>query len=294
MRWKHLPIVAFDTETTGLHPFAGDRIIEFAAVSLQIGPDGQVSDVSEHSWLINPGIPIPAKVTEITGISDRDVADKPSFSEVAAQIRSLFVGAVTVAHNYPFDLNFLTVEFGRCDLTWPEPLAEIDTVDLSIKHFPEARTHKLGDVCRRLDISLVDAHRATNDAEACGRVFIEVARRHEVEDDLHAMLQWAHAIGRPPESSPFILDDTQMLVFGQGPHAGDAIGLHPIHLAWMTKAKVRGPDGWQWKYTESTRTWIQRWLDIRGSGRARPNMKSFRSEDWVIDSCIAEHTVRPQ
>ena len=294
MRWKHLPIVAFDTETTGLHPFAGDRIIEFAAVALTIGPDGQVSGVSEHSWLINPGIPIPPKVTEITGISDRDVVNKPSFDQVAEDIRKLLAGAVTVAHNYPFDLNFLTLELGRCGMSWPEPLAEIDTVDLSLKHYSEAKGHRLIDVCRRLDISLEGAHRATNDAEACGRVFVEVARRHNVEDDLDAMLTWANAIGRPPESSPFKLDEHDSLVFAEGPHKGDPIGKHPIHLAWMTKARNRGAEGWHWTFSESTRNWVRRWLDVRGSGRARPNIKSFRSEDWDIDSCIAENTVRSQ
>ena len=294
MRWKHLPIVAFDTETTGLQPFAGDRIIEFAAVAIDIDPNGNVAGVSEHSWLINPGVPIPPKVTEITGISDRDVAGKPAFEEVAAEIRQLLAGAVTVAHNYPFDLNFLTLEFGRCGLSWPEPLAEIDTVDLSLKHYSEAKGHRLVDVCRRLDIRLEGAHRATNDAEACGRVFVEVARRHNVEDDLHAMLAWANAIGRPPSSSPFKLNEFESLVFAEGPHQDEPISQFPIHLAWMTKARVKVDDGWQWKYSESTRNWISRWLNIRGSGRARPSIKSFRSEDWVIDSCIAENRIRSQ
>ena len=65
MRWKHLPIVAFDTETTGLQPFAGDRIIEFAAVVLQLDDEGRAIEVGTHTWLINPQLPIPKKVTEL-------------------------------------------------------------------------------------------------------------------------------------------------------------------------------------------------------------------------------------
>ncbi len=75
MQWRRHPIVAFDTETTGLEPFAGDRIIEFAAVVLELGPDGRVARREDHSFLVNPGIPIPRKVTEITGIADHHVAD---------------------------------------------------------------------------------------------------------------------------------------------------------------------------------------------------------------------------
>jgi DNA polymerase-3 subunit epsilon len=294
MQWKHLPIVAFDTETTGLNPFSGDRIIEFAAVAISIDAEFNITGVTEHSWLINPGIPIPQKITEITGISDVDVVGKPSFREVASEVRQLLSGAITVAHNYPFDLNFLTVELNRCELNWPEPLAEIDTVDLSLKHFPEAKGHRLGDVCRRLDIRLEGAHRATNDAEACGRVFIEVARRHQIEDNLHAMLTWANAIGRPPSSSPFETNEQEQLVFSEGPHQGEPVAHYPVHLAWMTKARVQNEQGWQWRFNESTRHWIHRWLNVRASGRAKPNMKSNRSEDWVIDSCIAENRVRPQ
>ena len=288
MHWKHLPIVAFDTETTGLHPFGGDRIIEFAAVSMHIGPDGKVSDVSEHSWLVNPGIPIPHKVTEITGITDADVADAPPFKTIADDVHALLQGAITVAHNYPFDLNFISQELNRVDLVWPEPLAEIDTVDLSIKSFPDARSHRLKDVCKRMDVSLVGAHRATNDAEACGRVFIELARRADVEDSLQAMLEWANAIGRPPENGPFTTNPAGTLVFADGPHEGSPIGHHPIYLAWMTKARQQATEGWQWRFSESTRRWVRRWLDIRGSGRSRPSMKSFRSDDWIVDSCIAE------
>jgi len=288
VKWKHLPIVAFDTETTGLEPFNGDRIIEFAAVVLHLGPDGSVEDEERHAWLVNPGMPIPKKVTRITGISDEDVADAPPFEVIAEEVCSLLAGAVTVAHNYPFDLAFLTQELARVGFNWPQPLAEVDTVDLSIAHFPNERGHKLEDLCRRLDVVLDGAHRATNDAAACGRCFCELARRHEVDDELQAMLDWSQAIGRPPEGGPLATDEADVVIFREGPHAGEPVADHPIHLAWMDKARERSEGGWRWRFPESTRRWARRWLEVRGSGRARQNAKSFRPEDWVVDPCIAD------
>jgi DNA polymerase-3 subunit epsilon len=287
MRWKHLPVVAFDTETTGLQPFGGDRVIEIAAVKLMIAPDGRVADVTTHQWLVNPQMPIPRMATEISGISDADVAGKPLFEEIAADVHALLGGAVTVAHNYPFDMAFLTQEFLRVGKHWPEPLAEVDTVDLSHRMFADARGHKLADVCQRLGIVLDGAHRAGNDARACGECFVEMVRRSDVSDELQAMLDWAFAIGRPPEEGPFGVDNNGRVVFREGPHTGDKVSDHPIHLAWIDKARAKGPQGWSWKYPDGARRWAKRWLDVRGSGRARGNPKSFHASDWVLDSCIA-------
>jgi DNA polymerase-3 subunit epsilon len=295
MKWKHLPIVAFDTETTGLEPFGGDRIIEIALVTLTLDPEtGAVVDRKAWSQLLNPEREIPRKVTEITGISERDVARAPRFADVAAQVRSILANAITVAHNYPFDLAFLTREFdllrqqsGDPTMIWPEPLAEVDTVDLSIRCFPDAKSHKLSDLAERVQVTLDQAHRATDDATACGLAFVELARRHQVDDDLQAMLDWAHAIGRPPEGGPIGPDPHGRLVFLEGPHAGQPVTRHPIHLAWMDKARVRGPRGWQWRYGDAVRRWARRWLEVRGAGRARQGQKSFHASDWVPDPCIA-------
>ena len=287
VRWRHLPIVAFDTETTGLEPFGGDRVIEFAAVVLHQDDEGRIRDIEEHSFLVNPMMSIPQTVTEITGIRDSDVADAPTFDVIADRVRDLLGRGIAVAHNFPFDLAFLTKELELAGLTWPEPIAEVDTVDLSIRCFPDARSHRLSDLSKRLDVVLVDAHRATNDAKACGQAFLELARRHEVEDDLQSMLGWARAIGRPPEDGPFRVDEEGGLVFVEGPHAGSPVAQQPLYLSWMLKARVRTERGWAWRFTESTRAWVQRWLEVRGSGRGRMNPKSFRPEDWTLDSCIA-------
>lgn len=296
MKWKHLPIVAFDTETTGLEPFAGDRVIEIAMVTFQVDPDtGAVVGREDWSQLLNPEREIPRKVTEITGISDKEVARAPRFAEVAATVRQRLANAITVAHNYPFDLAFLTREFdllrqqtGDRSWAWPEPLAEVDTVDLSMRVDPDARSHKLADLAERLGVGLDRAHRATDDAAACGLAFVELVRRHTVADELQLMLDWANAIGRPPESGPLGPDEHGRIVFLEGPHQGEPVTQHPIHLAWMDKARARGPRGdWQWRYSDAVRRWARRWLEVRGAGRARQGQKTFHSSDWVLDPCTA-------
>jgi hypothetical protein len=256
-------------------------------VELQIGPDGRVVDRVDHMWLVNPEIPIPRKVTEITGLSDANVAGKPTFSEIVDEVTALFAGRVTIAHNYTFDLMFLEQECRRAGRPWPAPLAEVDTVDLSHRVFPDADSHKLGDLAKRLDVPLVQAHRATDDAAACGICFAEMARKASIEDDLEAMLDWAGAIGRPPEDGPFTVDELGHAIFADGEHAGQRVGLQPVYLHWMSKALVRGPHGWTHRFPESARRWAWRWLVARGSGRAEQNPKGFHRDDWVIDPCIA-------
>ncbi len=284
MNWRDLPIVAFDTETTGLNPHDGDRIIEFAAVTLQTDDEGKVVGTEPFQMLFNPGIPIPRKVTEITGIDDDTVADAPLFEQHAEQIRGLLQGAICVAHNFPFDRAFLTVEFHRSALVWPEPIAEVDTLDLSIQRFQGARSHKLIDLSERLDITLEGAHRATNDAEACGRCFAEMARRFGAPENLDGLLDWADALGRPPENPYLGRGDTGILAFLDGPHLGQPVEHHAVHLQWLTYARERRNGEWAYRFPESLRRWAERFLRVRCSGRARQNPKSFGPGDWAIDS----------
>jgi DNA polymerase III epsilon subunit family exonuclease len=298
MKWKTLRVVAFDTETTGLSPFDGDRIIEFGAVVLTVGADGKVVDAEAHDWLFNPGIPIPPKVVQLTGISDDDVADAPEFESKAKEIRALLKSGICVAHNYAFDRGMLVAELDRCGLSFPDPFAEIDTLALSQLKFPDARSHKLGDLCRTLDVELRQAHRATDDAEACGRAFIEIARRQDAPEELLGMLDWADALGHPPENPWIGLDAQGRIVFSElrgaldglrmdedeVPPAGQPIELHPVFLHWMTMARRRQGERWEWRFAESLRRWVDRYLRVRSSGTHRQNPKSFGPGDWTIDS----------
>lgn len=171
-----IPFVSIDTETTGRDP-AVDRVVELGCVVFR---GGEV--VARKGWLINPGRPIPAEATEVHGIRDEDVASAPTFEEVAAEYLELIAGTLPLAYNAEFDRNFLAAELGRIELgktVWGEralpPAARsdvswLDPLTWARELHKEERSRALGDVCERLGIALERAHRATDDAEAAGRV----------------------------------------------------------------------------------------------------------------------------
>jgi DNA polymerase III epsilon subunit-like protein len=287
MRWTDKPIVAFDTETTGLNPWLGDRMIEFGAVVFHLDERGRVDEsrVERHEFFVNPGVPIPPEVQKTTNINDADVADAPPFAEKADIIWRLLEDSLSVAHNYDFDQAVLASEFQRLGRFWPTPLAEIDTLDLSRRFFGGARGHKLEQLAQRLEIKLVDAHRAANDAEACGRSFIALTSRFDAPDQLDGLLQWADAIGRPPPDGPLLVDPTGRVVFRDGPLAGKPAAMHPEHLAWMVVARRLEAAEWQHRFPESTRSWVARFLRLRMAGRAVQGGRSFGPDDWSPESC---------
>ena len=108
MLWTDCRLLAFDTETTGLQAFDGDRIIEFGAVELFVNEELEVSRVKQHQFMINPGMPIPREVSNITGIHNEDVAKAPRFEEKAKQIHHLLQDAIVIAHNFGFDSGFMS------------------------------------------------------------------------------------------------------------------------------------------------------------------------------------------
>jgi len=105
--WAAQPVVMIDTETTG-RVAAEDRIVELAIIT---GRDGEVHSVD--TWLINPERPIPAESSQVHGIYDRDVADKPTFAEVCGEILAKLTGAIPAAYNAAFDRGFLLAEVQR-------------------------------------------------------------------------------------------------------------------------------------------------------------------------------------
>jgi len=283
MSWTDCRIIAFDTETTGLNPFDGDKVIEFAGVELKVNSEFEVTDVKSHDFLVNPGIPIPRESTKITGIADEHVANKPPFSKYAAEIRSLMEGSIVVAHNLAFDLSFLRLALKECGMYWPETIAEVDTLRLSQAKLSELKQHRLGVVAEALEISLDNAHRASDDAEACGRVFVEIARRKAAPSDLSEMIVWADAVSPPPATGHLGMGSTGVPVFLDGPHEGQTVEEHPDHLQWMMMALVRKDGRWQQRYPDSVHEWARRWLRARTSGRFRANPRGGGSQDWGLD-----------
>lgn len=164
------------------------------------------------------------------------------------------------------------------------PPAEIDTLDLSRRYFKGEKSHKLGELTKRCDVTLVEAHRAANDAEACARAFVAMARRFDAPADLAGLLAWAEGIGDPPDTGHLARDASRAVVFKDGPYAGEPVERHPDILAWMAFARTRGPDGrWGLRYPAEVRAWADRYLRVRASGGFPAGTKGFAPGDWGID-----------
>lgn len=165
--------IAFDTETTGLNPADGERVIEIGAVELiNHIPTGRT-----FRRLINPGRPVSEATIRITGITDADLKDQPPFEhpDIVDAFLSFLGDATLVAHNASFDRGFLNAELARCGRP---PITEerwIDTVAMARKRFPGAPA-SLDALCKRFDISLESRtfHGALLDSQLLASVYLEL------------------------------------------------------------------------------------------------------------------------
>ncbi|MBQ8080551.1 MAG: PolC-type DNA polymerase III, partial [Clostridia bacterium] len=167
------PIVVLDFETTGLNT-RKDRMIEFGAVKLA---HGQIVDSID--LFINPGFPLPQKITELTHITDQMLYGQDDAATALPKIMKFIGDCPVAAHNAKFDISILRNELKRVGQTFER--ATLDTLSMARKLYPELKSHKLGAVCKRLNVSLKDAHRAVNDATATaqclGRMLDEAKKR---------------------------------------------------------------------------------------------------------------------
>ena len=169
--------VVFDIETTGLSP-KECRITEIGAIKIE---NGEFTD--KFSQLINPEIPIPPNITELTGISDEMVSDKPKIDEVLPKFLEFCKGCAFVAHNASFDCGF--IRYNATELGLEFHNKAIDTLRISRELYPNERKHSLDTVCRRLGVSLENHHRAVDDATATAEVFLkfmDAARKNRAEN----------------------------------------------------------------------------------------------------------------
>ena len=163
--------IVLDTETTGLDPDGGDRIVEIGCLELI---NHIPSGATYHAYL-NPEREMPSGAFEIHGLSDAFLADKPLFAAVADDLLAFLGGSTLVIHNAQFDLGFLNAELGRIDR---EPLPQsraIDTVGLARRRFPGAPAN-LDALCRRfgIDNAARTKHGALLDAELLADVYLEL------------------------------------------------------------------------------------------------------------------------
>ncbi len=159
--------IALDFETTGLHVEV-DRVIEVAAILFK---DGEPTE--RFTTLINPGIPIPTLIEEITGITNDMVAEAPAESKIVNDFFKFIGDHPLVAHNTPFDLSFLQAMAERHDKELPERKL-YDTLTLSRAFLFFQPAHNLSAVSDYFSLSTEGAHRAEYDTENCGKIFVEM------------------------------------------------------------------------------------------------------------------------
>ncbi len=158
--------VVFDIETTGL--VAGcDRITEIGAVKIS---GGEVVD--RWSTFVNPEMPIPEKIVNLTGITDDMVAAAPKIDEILGEFLEFSKGAVLVAHNAAFDTGFIKEDAKRLGLEYD--FCSLDTLMLARCLYPELKNHRLDTLTKHLKVVLENHHRAVNDAKATADAFIKM------------------------------------------------------------------------------------------------------------------------
>jgi DNA polymerase III subunit epsilon len=161
---SEIPLVFLDTETTGLSPRFGDRVVEIALARFR----GGVME-NFYSTLVNPERSISPGATRVHGITNLDVADSPRFREIAALVCVEMEGAVIVGHNARFDLGFMTNEFQIARVNSPANLA-LDTLTL-LRRFFSFRSNALQNVADSLGIERITSHRALADVLTTREVF---------------------------------------------------------------------------------------------------------------------------
>ena len=163
--------VLFDTETTGLDPLLGDRVIEVAALEL----DNDLPTGRSFHRLIQPGRDIPEEATRIHGITLDKLRDAPRFEEIADDLLEFFGDGRLVAHNAPFDFGFLDAELARAGRPGLDRTRMVDTLALAKARFP-GMPNSLDALCRRFDIDLSErtTHNALLDCRLLAEVYIEL------------------------------------------------------------------------------------------------------------------------
>lgn len=157
--------VVFDLETTGFSAVK-DRIIEIGAVKVV---DGKITD--KFSAFVNPGIPVPFRITQLTSITDEMVMEAPAIDVVLPEFLDFVGGAVLVAHNAGFDVGF--IEENCRNLNIQQKFVSVDTVALARVLLPTLSKYKLNIVAKALNISLENHHRAVDDAGATAEIFVK-------------------------------------------------------------------------------------------------------------------------
>lgn len=160
-------VVVFDVETTGLDATRCE-ILEIGAVKLH---GGKITETFET--LIKPSTPVPDEITELTGITDEMVKDSPSIRLALPDFYKFAYGCTIIAYNIDFDYKFISVQGKKLGYIFDNK--QIDAMYLARAYIPGLKNFKLSTVCKHLGVSLVNAHRAVNDALATAECVIKLS-----------------------------------------------------------------------------------------------------------------------
>jgi DNA polymerase-3 subunit epsilon len=163
--------VLFDTETTGLDPATGHRVVEIAAIELI---NGLPTKTFFHT-LVDPERDMPEDALRIHGISGAQLRGKPRFADIVTPLLAFFGEGDLVAHNAPFDFGFLNAELVRLGLPPLDPARMVDTLVLAKLRFP-GMPNSLDALCRRfeIDLSARTTHNALLDCRLLADVYVEL------------------------------------------------------------------------------------------------------------------------
>jgi len=229
------PLAFFDLETTGTE-VATDRIVEIAVLKLM--PDG-----TEHTFctLVNPGIPIPSAATDVHGISDDEVREKPTFGQIAADLALFLTGCDLAGFNVMrFDLPLLKAEVERAGLTWRWSDEAYKVIDVHVVYQEKERRDLVSAVKFYCGEEHHDSHSALADARATRRVLEAQVRRYaDLPNTIEGLGTFCRDArpNRFADSGYWFLVEHGLPVFNKSKHKGEPLlevaKSDPSFLNWM-------------------------------------------------------------
>jgi DNA polymerase-3 subunit epsilon len=238
------PLIFFDLETTGLS-LGSDRIVEICLLKVEADNTKEVK-----TWRVNPQIPIPPHISKIHGIFDKDVADCPTFKELAPQL-SAFIGNADLAgfNSNKFDVPFLVEEFLRAEVDFDFKNRKLVDIQ-NIFHFMEPRNLRAA-YKFYCDKELINAHSAEADTIATYEIFLAQLERYEntemknekgeiyipVKNDIHSLSLLTAKTRNADLAGRIVYNDKGIEVFSFGKHKDKAVTevfeKEPSYYTWM-------------------------------------------------------------
>ena len=227
--------IVLDTETTGLNPKLGDRIIEIGCVELL---SRRASDRNFHTYL-NPEREVELGATRVHGLTREDLMAKPKFADIARDFLDYVRGAELIIHNADFDVEFLNMELGKLGLgKLQDHVARITDTLLSAKELHPGKKNSLDALCERyfIDNSRRTVHGALADAQLLAECYLAMTRGQE-----SLMMELEAPAAAAAAAAGLILDVSKLIV--QRPSA-EELAVHEAYLDAMEK-DAKGASVWR-------------------------------------------------